>query len=134
MKLTELMGAAIVVLAGCGDAGPASSSDAGVGAAACRAPAGCTATLVNGGCVYGCASDGGQPRAVCIQLPDGGAADQSEFPPSLTIPLALAQAAAPYAVSLESDPANCTRCGRRCAPREVCGRAPGNLVVTCYLP
>lgn len=129
MKVLVLLG---LLALGCGAEGGSAGGDAG--AEVCRAPTGCTAVFRNGGCGYSCVvGDAGNLLRACIPLADGGVVGQGAFASSVP-PSAILADRPPYATDVRRDPANCTDCGRQCAAREVCGVAPGNSVVTCYLP
>lgn len=136
MRQTVLLGALVAAAIGCGDPG-SSSGDAGADPnTVCRAPTGCSARIESGGCLYGCPppEGGTQNQTVCVPLPDGGAAQGTDFPPDQVVPLALVQTQRPFATVLRDDPANCGRCGRRCAVGQRCGVPPGGNLVDCYTP
>lgn len=132
MKLVALMGAVVVVLVGCGDAGTNSGGDAGADASAvCRAPSGCFALSLRttgefaNRCDYTCDDTA---RRVCVPIADGGVVYPGALIPS-GIPLEQI-AGNPYAANLQTDPANCGRCGNRCPTaaqycvRGVCSPTP----------
>lgn len=132
MKLLATFVLALAI--GCGDPG-SSGGDAGADPnTVCRAPAGCTARLQSGGCLYGCAvPEGGREiPVVCVRTPDGGVVEAADFPPDQVVPLDLARQSTPFATNLREDPANCGRCGRRCAAGQRCGTPPGGNAVDCF--
>lgn len=105
MKFLFLFGALTIL--GCGAEGPGAGGDGDAGAAACRAPAGCTARLFfSGVCAYSCPAN----QSVCVALQDGGVARADDILPS-------GFASAPFTTDLRFDVRNCGACGNAC-PRE----------------
>jgi hypothetical protein len=131
MRTIFLFVGALGLLVGCGDAGTNTGGDAGADASVtCRAPSGCFALSTPLGwdpprCDYACESG----RVVCVPIADGGVVYPGDLRPASGIPLAQI-AGNPYSANLQTDQANCGRCGNRCPAaaqfcvRGVCSHTP----------